>query len=339
MDNVLTPVISISLGLSAVFAVMPNNRESPEFFDNMCQGWSTQWSTAKKHIKGRLAFLLHHGDILLMTGQFQKSFQHKTWKRDDGVCRSLVELTQKADKNNYSLILSENDQNRLDKQDFNINKRYVITGRHTHYHDKGGGCPLMRLPRDQHERLTIVDPQNTMIGTSHDSLLPSIPAFASSSKDKDVRNKIATPKAKSPPICLKQKEIVEIMYMHRTRPAYDETSDKAGDSDSDVPMTPDNVFEKTPSSDMSMMDARNRLQDLVEIHEIPIISRATELKYCRINQPRVTQASKTTEQTTTSTNQHRAQHQKPGGRALRGPTTRWKSSSPRQSCSMCRSHP
>ena len=152
-----------------------------------------------------------------------------------------------------------------------------------------------------------------------------------------MRNKIATPKAKSPPICLKQKEIVKIEYVHTTRPAYDETCDRAGDSDPDVPMTPDNVFEKTPSSDMSTMDARNRLTDMVELIELP--EPWTDLKYCRINQPRVTQASKTTEQTTTSTNQHRAQHQKPGGRALRGPTTRWKSSSPRQSCSMCRSHP
>ena len=170
MDIVLTPVISISLGLSAVFAVMPN-KESPVFFSDMCQGWSTQWSKARQHIKGRLAFLLHHGDVLLMTGQFQKSFQHKTWKRDDGSCRNLVELTQKAKLKNYSLILSENDQTRLDNQDYSNNKRYVITGRHIRYHDdKGGGCPLMRLPRDQHERLTIVEPQNTMIGISHDSL-------------------------------------------------------------------------------------------------------------------------------------------------------------------------
>jgi hypothetical protein len=152
-----------------------------------------------------------------------------------------------------------------------------------------------------------------------------------------VRNKIATPKAKSPPICLKQKEIVKIEYVHTTRPAYDdETCDKASDSDPDVPMTPDNVFEKTPSSDMSTMDARNRLTDMKELIELP--EHWADLKYCRINQPRVTQASKTTEQTTTSTNQHRAQHQKPGGRALRGPTTtRWTSSSPRQFIS--RSHP
>jgi hypothetical protein len=174
-----------------------------------------------------------------------------------------------------------------------------------------------------------------MIGISHDLLLPAIPASASSSKDK-VRNKIATPKAKSPPICPKQKETLKIEYVHTTRPAYDETCDRASDSDPDVPMTPENVFEKTPSSDMSTMDAaRNRLTDMRDIIELP--DYWTDLKYCRINQPRVTQASKTTEQTTTSTNQHRAQHQKPGGRALRGPTTRWTSSSPRQLIS--RSHP
>jgi hypothetical protein len=212
MDIVLTPVISISLGLSAVFAVMPN-KESPVFFSDMCQGWSTQWSKARKHIKGRLAFLLHHGDVLLMTGQFQKSFQHKTWKRDDGACRNLVELTQKAKLRHYSLLLPENDQTRLDNQDYSNNKRYVITGRHIRYHDKGGdgitNCPLLTLPRNQHERRSTVEPQNTMIGISHDSLLPAIPAPASSSKDK-VRNKIATPKAKSPPICPKQQETLKI---------------------------------------------------------------------------------------------------------------------------------
>jgi len=306
----------------------------------MRQGWSTQWTKARQHIKGRLAFLLHHGDVLLMTGQFQKSFQHKTWKRDDGSCRSVVELTKKAEDINYSFILSENDQTRLDKQDHNSNnKRYVITGRHIRYHDTGGDgitkCPLLTLPRNQHERRSIVEPQNTMIGINHDSLLPSIPAFASSSKDKDVRNKIATPKAKSPPICLKQKETVKIEYVSTTKPAYDDrTCDKASDSDSDVPMSPVIVFEKTPSSDMSMMDARSRMTDMVELIEAPISW--TELKYCRINQPRATQVSKTIEQTTTSINQHRAQYQKPGGWALRGPTSsctswKWNSSRPRQS--------
>ena len=188
-------------------------------------------------------------------------------------------------------------------------------------------CPLMRLPRDQHERLTTVEPHHTMIGISHDSLLASIPASAILSKRNDVRNKLPKPKAKSPAICLKQKETVKIEYVSTTKPAYDDrTCDKASDSDSDVPMSPENVFEKTPSSTTE-----------VELIEVPI-NRA-ELKYCRINQPRVTQASKTTEQTTTSTNQHRAQHQKPGGRKLRGPTTRWKRSSPGQSCSITRSHP
>jgi len=92
MDTVLTPVISISLGVSAVFAVMPN-KDSLSFYHDMLQGYSKKWTVATQHMKGRLAFLLHHGDILLMTGQFQKSFQHKTWKRDDGSCRSVVELT------------------------------------------------------------------------------------------------------------------------------------------------------------------------------------------------------------------------------------------------------
>jgi hypothetical protein len=44
---------------------------------------------------------------------------------------------------------------------------------------------------------------------------------------------------------LKQKETVKIEYVSTTKPAYDDrTCDKASDSDSDVPMTPDNVFEK-----------------------------------------------------------------------------------------------
>jgi hypothetical protein len=215
-------------------------------------------------MKGRLAFLLHHGDVLLMTGQFQKSFQHKTWKRDDGSCRSVVELTQKAEKTKYSLILAENDQTRLDNQDHNSNnKRYVITGRHIRYHDQRGDgitkCPLLTLPRNQHERRSTVEPQNTMIGISHDSLLASIPAFASLSKGNNARNKIATPKAKSPPICLKQKETVKIEYVSTTRPAYDRPCDKASDSDSDVPMSSEYVFEKTPSSTTE-----------VELIEVPI---------------------------------------------------------------------
>jgi hypothetical protein len=252
MDTVLTPVISISLGVSAVFAVMPN-KDSLSFYHQMLQGYSKKWTVATQHMKGRLAFLLHHGDILLMTGQFQKSFQHKTWKRDDGSCRSVVELTKKAEDRNYSLILSENDQTRLDKQDHNSNnKRYVITGRHIHYHDRGGdgmtNCPLMRLPRNQHERLTTVDPHHTMVCIRHDSLLASIPASASLSKRNDVRNKLPKLKAKSPAICLKQKETVKIEYVSTTRPAYDDrTCDKASDSDSDVPMSPENVFEKTLS--------------------------------------------------------------------------------------------
>jgi len=69
-DIVLTPVISISLGDSAVFAVMPNKQESPQFSFELAG--CSKWTTAKALMKGRFAFLLHHGDVLLMTGKFQQ---------------------------------------------------------------------------------------------------------------------------------------------------------------------------------------------------------------------------------------------------------------------------
>ena len=47
-DIVLTPVISISLGDSAVFAVMPNKQESPQFF---FMNWQGVRSGAKPKVK------------------------------------------------------------------------------------------------------------------------------------------------------------------------------------------------------------------------------------------------------------------------------------------------
>ena len=131
-DAILTPVISMSLGDAAVFAVMPN-REAPQLFTDMCQGWSsTKWSTAKSKIRGRFAFLLHHGDILLMTGNFQKSFAHKTWKRDLTTLPSVEQLKQEAGRRNYAFIHFQDDQARLNNEGFKFDRRWVITGRHIH---------------------------------------------------------------------------------------------------------------------------------------------------------------------------------------------------------------
>ena len=269
-DTILTPVISISLGDSVVFAVMPNKTESPEFFYSM--GGTSKWTNAKHCMRGRLAFLLHHGDVLLMTGKFQKFFQHKTWKRNAN-CRDLRTLTESANERNYNFISFEDDQIRLNNDNFHDGKRYVITGRHIHYHDRGEPpCLLNVLPRTQHMRTT-VESQKTVIGMRHDSSLRPISALAKSGNRSDPRNKIVAPKAKSSPISLQP---VKVEYLATTGTVYDETDAvKDDESDPDVPMSPRLVFEKTPSSDMSIMDARSRMNDLVEIQEIPFC-RTTE---------------------------------------------------------------
>jgi alkylated DNA repair dioxygenase AlkB len=76
-DLLLTLVISISLGDTAIFSVMPN-KDSPTFFEDMVTpptGWvknTLKWENARLNSRARFAFYLHHGDILLMTGKFQQ---------------------------------------------------------------------------------------------------------------------------------------------------------------------------------------------------------------------------------------------------------------------------
>ena len=160
-DEVLTPVITISLGEPAVFAVMPS-KSAPQFFTEMCGGWhSRKWSTAKSKIRGRFAFLLHHGDILLTTGKFDKSFMHKTWKRDIKTLQSIELLKQEARSKNYTFINFPDDQTRLNNDAFKFGRRWDITGRHLRYHDLP--CPLNVL-----QQLNA----DTMIGTGGSDSLP-----------------------------------------------------------------------------------------------------------------------------------------------------------------------
>ena len=160
-DEVLTPVITISLGEPAVFAVMPS-KSAPQFFTEMCDGWpSSKWSTAKSKIRGRFAFLLHHGDILLTTGKFDKSFMHKTWKRDIKTLQSIELLKQEARSKNYTFINFPDDQTRLNNDAFKFGRRWDITGRHLRYHDLP--CPLNVL-----QQLNA----DTMIGTGGSDSLP-----------------------------------------------------------------------------------------------------------------------------------------------------------------------
>ena len=115
----------------------------------MCGGWGAEkWSTAKSKIRGRFAFLLHHGDILLTTGKFDKSFMHKTWKRDIKTLQSIELLKQEARSKNYTFINFPDDQTRLNNDAFKFGRRWDITGRHLRYHDLGSSCPLKLLQLD-----------------------------------------------------------------------------------------------------------------------------------------------------------------------------------------------
>ena len=150
-DLLVTPVISISLGDSAIFSVMPNNKKSPQFVTDMCSidGWASKndlkWNNARLRVRGRFAFYLHHGDILLMTGKFQQHFIHKTWHRNPQFQDPHV-LGEYCRSKNYSFLRIDNDDQRAR---YDLGTRFEITGRHIHYHEDPR-CQLRVLPPDQH---------------------------------------------------------------------------------------------------------------------------------------------------------------------------------------------
>jgi hypothetical protein len=140
-----------------------------------------------------------------------------------------------------------------------------------------------------------------MIGISHDLSLG--PNTASAAKS---RNNPA-PRAKAKPMSLQP---VKVEYLPGTAP---ELADY-DDSEDDLPSTPIQVYnEKTPSSDF-LEDAKQRMQEVVDIEEIPITARTTALKVCRCvrlkqeHQATQSQTSKQVYRANDSINQHRAQY-------------------------------
>ena len=149
-DFLVKLVMIVSLGDSAIFSVMPN-RDSPTFFAKMVvqSGCASKrellWEKVRLQSKARFAFYLHKGDILLMTGKFQKHFIHKTWERNSNFQDHQV-LVQHCRQNNYTFICLSDDNSRAR---FDLGMHYVITGRHIHYHEDPQ-CQLQVLPPDQH---------------------------------------------------------------------------------------------------------------------------------------------------------------------------------------------
>jgi alkylated DNA repair dioxygenase AlkB len=166
MDEVLTPVLSISLGDSAVFAVMPNTKKAPGLCERM-SAYSTRWGNIKTTINGRFAFWLHHGDILLMTGAFQRHFQHKTWKRNEGFKDNEI-LRKHALGHSYTFLGHEDSKIKTD-----LKRRFVVTARHIHYRNKQ--CGLAVLPACQHAPTTTT---GAVISSASDRLMtwPAPPA-------------------------------------------------------------------------------------------------------------------------------------------------------------------
>jgi hypothetical protein len=279
-DEVLTPVITISLGEPAVFAVMPS-KSAPQFFTEMCDGWpSRKWSTAKSKIRGRFAFLLHHGDILLMTGKFQKSFIHKTWKRDLLTLPNVEFLKTEASQRNYTFIHFEDDQARLNNEGFKFDRRWVITGRHIHYHDQYPPletCPLNVLPREQHLGLSA----DTMMGPGGRDSLPApqqvipfkqpppVPPHAirfMQGMPFPIHDSLLPPRMKSPPTLKRKPEVVEYIDTMASSRFCD------GVESDDEASSPVAVYPDTPSP--------SEMADMTELVERPL-ARHTELKYCR----------------------------------------------------------
>ena len=92
-----------------------------------------------KMLLGKVAFWLDHGDICLMTGDFQEHFQHKTWPR------SRQSVADWAKTRNYDFLDRKNaDPNR--EQLCAIGHRICITARVNKYHPGRDNttCPLAR---------------------------------------------------------------------------------------------------------------------------------------------------------------------------------------------------
>ncbi len=117
-------VLSFSVGDTAVFCYSPNSNRNKEFWGEM--GGYGNWTNAKQRVRGRVAFCVHDGDILLMTGESQNYFSHKTWPTS-----RLNNPTQEAINRNYKFLRFPDDPERTCTA---CGLRYNITLRMIKYH-------------------------------------------------------------------------------------------------------------------------------------------------------------------------------------------------------------
>jgi len=256
-----------------------------------------KWQNARLRVRGRFAFYLHHGDILLMTGKFQEHFVHKTWRRNPQF-QDPHALGEYCRSKNYSFLRIDNDDQRAR---YDLGRRFVITGRHIQYHDDPK-CQLKVLPPDQHG-----PPANPLIGVCldvaavrqpmpkadaiHPKAAPmpwpmTVPMLPRPPPPPPPPIKSLTPQKKGDSTRSVSLELVDI-------PAREEEEVDWGEnmSDVDLPGSPALLYDSTPSStDIPMITAND--EDIEECKEIPISRRSRQI----LQQPRIT------------SNQHSNQH-------------------------------
>ena len=122
-------VISCSMGNSTPFCIMPN-RGNAAYWHQMAG--TKKWT---RKCRARVCFWLHHGDVLVMSGHFQKFFQHKT------LTPSRWPQAHDAVERNWSLLLFGDEAARFED---GHRARWNITGRAPPL-KMGGGCHNLDL--------------------------------------------------------------------------------------------------------------------------------------------------------------------------------------------------
>jgi hypothetical protein len=189
-------------------------------------------------------------------------------------------LKQEASRRNYAFIHFQDDQARLNNEGFKFDRRWVITGRHIHYHDQAPPletCPLNVLTREQHLGLSA----DTMIGPGgRDSLQAPMPVIPFKQPPPlpphairfmqgmpfPIQNSLLPPRMKSPPTLKRKPEVVQVEYCDTTVPTYD-----GMESDPEV-ASPVAVYPDT----LSPSEMEDVMEDVIEIMELPL-ERRTEL--------------------------------------------------------------
>ncbi len=136
-------VVSVSLGASMPFCIMPNYLKCPENWLWNVLGCSpgTQWTTKRDRFnqaRARVACMVHRGDLMLMLGKFQRYFVHKTT-----FCHRWEQGLASAQ---YVIVKDEEDASRRTAVG---GPRWNLTGRIIKYHvpgrcalaDQGVGTP------------------------------------------------------------------------------------------------------------------------------------------------------------------------------------------------------